>query len=84
MNEAQQWKQERPAWCPHKDCLFKRRAMDSLCAGELPKPEPHDGDENTHRFCINGAMPKAEVFDLQVNTSDLFWFRWIFSAIDGK
>ena len=75
------WKQERPTWCPHADCVFQRRAMDHLCGGQLPVPEPHDGDHNTHRLCINAGEP---VFDLQVNASDLDWMRWIFDALDGK
>ena len=83
------WKQEQPTWCPHKDCRFKRRAMDKLCGGELPEPEEHDGGVNTHRFCINaGCINKTVkcdgIFDLQVNSTDLQWFRWIFDALDGK
>ncbi len=78
---SQEWKQERPAWCPHDECIFKRRAMDSLCGGELPTPEPHDGDMNTHRFCMN---LDGVVDDYQVNKTDLDWFRWIFDALDGK
>ena len=74
------WKQERPTWCPHQDCVFSRRSQDALCGGRLPKPEPHDGDENTHRLCIKAG----EVFDLQVNKTDLGYFRWIFDALDGK
>ncbi len=76
----QGWKQERPTWCPHQDCVFSRRSQDALCGGRLPKPEPHDGDENTHRLCIKAG----EVFDLQVNKTDLGYFRWIFDALDGK
>lgn len=86
MTEA--WKQDRPKWCPHETCIFKRRAMDSICAGQLPTPVPHDGDENTHRLCINQAHDpeaiRSLIFDLQVNTNDLEWFRWIMDSIDGK
>jgi len=74
------YKQEKPSWCEHEGCLFLRGAVDCLCGGKLPAPEPHDGDFNTHRICIG----PEEVFDLQVNVSDLDWFRWIFDAIDGK
>jgi len=73
-----EWKHERPIWCPHQDCGFKRRAMDSLCGGKLPKPIEHDGDFNTHRLCIK----TNEVFDLQVNKTDLFWFKLIFKALE--
>ena len=84
MSENKTWKQERPAWCPHPDCLFVRRAMDAICVGHLPKPEPHDGDENIHRWCLNGAADNGGVFDLQINNTDLWWFRQMFSALDGK
>lgn len=80
------WKQERPKWCPHKDCLHKRRVQDALCGGHLPKPEPHDGDFNHYRFCINETCDpdSSKVFDLQVNNTDLYWFRSVFNALDGK
>jgi len=78
------WKQERPPWCPHEDCVFRRRVMDKICGGELPTPEPHDGDLNTHRWCLNGAADNGGVFDLRVNATDLEWFRWTFDALDGK
>ncbi|KKL46362.1 hypothetical protein LCGC14_2346290, partial [marine sediment metagenome] len=58
-----------------------RRSQDALCGGRLPKPEPHEGDENTHRLCVNTV---GEVFDLQVNKTDLGYFRWILDALDGK
>lgn len=80
-----EWKQEKPAWCPHSHhCIFLMRVQDSLCAGKLPKPLPHDGDFNTHRICLTGALPNDEVFDLQVNKSDVYHFRRILNAIDGK
>ncbi len=40
---------------------------------------PHDGDVNTHRLCLR----LADVVDVQVNTTDLDWLRWIFDALDG-
>lgn len=58
--------------------------MDSICGGELPKPEPHDGDFNTHRVCtVFNDEPKT-VLDLQVNKTDLDWFRWVYDALDGE
>ena len=80
MMEATDWKQERPSWCTHGDCVFLRRAMDSMCGGELSIPQEHNGGLNTHRFCIN-AEP---LFDLMVNENDIDWLRWIFDALDGK
>jgi hypothetical protein len=58
--------------------------MDSTCAGHLPRPVPHASDFNHYRLCMNGALPNGEVFDLQVNDTDLEWFRWMFDALDGK
>ena len=82
--EPTEWKQERPKWCPHQDCLFQRRIMDEMCGGHLPVPVEHDGDFNRHRFCLNGVADDGSIFDLQVNNSDLWWFRWLFDALDGR
>lgn len=81
MDNPQTWKQERPSWCPHTDCNHRRRAMDNACVGALPEPAPHDGDVNHYRLCLCGVLPDDEVFDLQVNDSDLHWLRWLFSAL---
>ena len=80
MNE---WRQERPSWCPHLDCSFRRRAHDSVCGGELPEPAQHNGDFNTHRVCLR-EDDNGRIADYQVNATDLEWFRWIFDALDGK
>lgn len=80
---AERWEQERPTWCPHTDCLFRRRAQDAVCGGQLPSPVPHDGDLNTHRVCFNGVADDGGPLDVQVNRTDLGWFRWIFDALDG-
>jgi len=84
INAIMEWKQEKPAWCSHSKCSFLRRAMDSLCAGQLLKPEAHGGDFNTHRICMVGVLPKGEIFDLKVNTGDLYHCRRILDAIDGR
>ncbi len=76
-----EWKQIQPDWCPHKECLFRRRVMDDMCVGCLPKPEPHDGDFNDSRLCLNGVADNGGVFDLQINSSDVSWFRWVFNAL---
>lgn len=78
-----EWKQERPEWCKHWDCLFLRRAMDSTCGGKLPVPEKHDMGYNTHRLCMR-FEDNGQVIDTQVNDTDLEWLRWIFDALDGK
>ena len=77
-----EWKQERPDWCPHITCQFIFREMDAACCGKLPTPEPHDGDTNSHRLCLNGVANSGGVFDLQVNSSDLWWFHQLFDAIE--
>lgn len=88
MPEAGQvWRQERPAWCPHPDCIFLRRVMDAACGGRLPEPQPHDSGDvpvNTHRFCLNGVDSTGDVVPVQLNASDLDWFRWVFDSLDGK
>ena len=84
MSEPGTWRPEHPSWCPHADCVFRRRVMDDLCGGQLPKPEPHDEDMNTHRVCFNGLAENGGVLDLQVNGSDLEWMRWVLDALDGR
>ena len=79
-----EWKQERPTWCKHNDCVFARRTMDSACAGNLPKPVPHAGDMNIYRICIREILPNNEICDIQMNKTDLGWLRWLFDALDGK
>ena len=81
MNAENTWVQEQPAWCPYKDCRFLRRAMDNICAGELPEPRNHNSGINTHRFCM---VTDTEIAHYQVNKTDLDWLRWIFDAIDGE
>ncbi|MBW8034869.1 MAG: hypothetical protein FVQ79_04285 [Planctomycetes bacterium] len=69
------YKNERPKWCPHAEaCNFQKQAVSLLCCGELPEPIEHDGDFNTHRFCINNTEDNFGVFDLQINKSDVWWF----------
>lgn len=75
------WKQERPKWCQHTECLFKRRVMDAACVGHLPKPVQHGADFNTHRVCLNGAADNGGVFDLQINDTDIWWCGWLFESI---
>ena len=75
---------KRPDWCPYRNCKILRTLQDKMCAGELPKSIKHDDDFNTHRFCLFGVLKENEIFDLQVNKSDLYIFRLLFNAIDGK
>ena len=81
---GEHWEQERPGFCPHQDCIFKRRVMDHMCVGDLPEPAPHDGDFNNHRLCLNGADSTGAVFDLQINDSDIWWFKFLFEALSSK
>lgn len=57
-----EWKQERPAWCPHIDCRFRARSQDSICIGELPEAQDHGTHKgvNTHRLCQRGAPDDGE------------------------
>lgn len=79
------WKQERPEWCPHKDCQFLRQSQGNMCGGKLLLPQTHPPITNvpcnTNRFCMNAD---GDVIDFQVHHEDLEGLRWIFDAIDGK
>ena len=80
---GQEWKQERPNWCPHNDCLFKRRCQDAFCCGELPIPEPHQDDFNYYRICVSGFGDGIGQ-DYLVNNTDINYLRWILDALDGQ
>jgi len=56
--------------------------MDHICGGDLPIPEPHNGDLNTFRLCLREE--NGRVADYMMNKSDLDWLRWIMDALDGK
>jgi hypothetical protein len=47
----------------------------------MPKPVNHDGGINTHRFCLKGAAERDTVFDLMVNTGDLWNFERLFEVV---
>lgn len=76
---------ERPKWCPHPDCQFKRHGDNVICGGILPEPADHGKCKkvNDKRICFKPFDDNA-VIDYQVNDADLEWFRWIFDALDGK
>ena len=79
------YEQVRPKWCKHHSCIFKRRAMDNICGGDLPEPQDHGKCKkvNTHRVCIR-FEEEGVITDIQLNDTDLDWFRWIFDALDGE
>lgn len=85
-----EYKQERPSWCPHTDCVFRRRVLDSACAGVLPEIADETDEAGRHindsRICLNEthSADDAKVFDLKVNETDLDWLRWLFDSLDGK
>lgn len=76
------WKQERPAWCGHKDCKFVQRVQDAMCGGHLPVPEPHNGDFNDHRLCLR-FKDDGSVTDIQCNNTDLYALFRIISKLRG-
>lgn len=78
------WRQERPTWCPHKDCAYRVSTQAVACLGELPNPTDHDGTPNTHRFCMRGASDDGEwLFKLELNQGDAAALVRIFSACFG-
>ena len=73
---SEQWRQERPSWCPYGTCGFLMRVQDSICCGRLPENLEHDGDLNTHRICFRGASDDGEWnFSLEVNRGDAFHLK---------
>jgi len=66
---------KRPDWCPYKTCIFKMNSQDLICTGELPEPEAHDNDENTHRFCLDEREFGKGIHDLQINRTDAWYFK---------
>ena len=77
--------QLRTKWCPHVECIFIETFQDSMCIGRLPKKVEHDKDFNTHRWCLKGVLPMHEIFDLQINKTDAFWFNLLFKIVrDGN
>ena len=76
--------QDKPKWCPHSRCILKRTFQDCMCIGRLPKKVKHKGDYNTHRWCLKNVLPKNEIFDLQINKTDIYWFGLLFEFIEEK
>ncbi len=80
---AEEWKQERPSWCPHISCQFKRRVQDAFCCGKLYEPQPHGADWNDARICFN-CHDDGSIQNYMVNKTDVGYLRWILDALDGK
>ena len=55
-----------------------------MCIGNLPEPVSHDRDENIYRLCLNGAAEDGGIFDLQINDTDIFWFKFLFKAVNKR
>lgn len=53
-----------------------------MCIGKLPENVPHGGDFNTHRMCLKDVLPEDEIFDLQINSGDTGWFKWLFEVFN--
>ena len=83
-NPSEFEKMVRPKWCLHKDCIYVRCFQKKMCSGILPNPEKHDDDYNTHRICLMGALSNNEAFDLQINKTDVYYFRLLFEVINEK
>ncbi len=62
-----------PSWCPHQNCSCKVSLQDKMCGGELPGPDQHLDDFNTHRICFDTRKTGHGIFDLMINKSDKFW-----------
>ena len=76
----EQWN-KRPLWCPWGDCEYMKDVQGKACVGKLPIPQPHDGDFNTHRFCLDTVETHGEIFDLQINHTDAYLFTLLLKDI---
>lgn len=76
--EGGERKQQRPIWCPYKDCGFIVRSQDAICIGKLPIPKDHGNFKacNTHRLCQRGAEDDgAWLHKVEWNRGDA-WNFW--------
>ena len=71
----------RPVWCPHPACKYVVSFQEKMCAGELTEPEPHGNDYNTHRMCIDTRETGHGIFDLQINSTDKYYFVRLFASM---
>ena len=77
---------DRPGWCPHQDCevvcsMAGGHPDQVICGGRLPEPEAHGPDKNTHRLCVAEVDSLSVMLDLQINRSDLMYFRRVIDAL---
>lgn len=78
------WKQERPEWCPHRDCGFVFRVQDAACTGRLPVPEVHENYFNTHRLCLRNQVESEMLAELHWNRTDAWSFGRLCHAIQSE
>ena len=80
---------DRPIWCPHVECKTLRCLQQMMCVGLMPEPVAHGADYNTHRLCLVEEEATSvlderifnQILDLQINKSDVFWFRTLFDVL---
>ena len=75
---------DKPDWCSHKDCNLKVNSQNMVCLGKLSEPLPHNGDFNTHRFCLDTRETGHGIFDLQINWSDAWNFIRILKLVKER
>jgi hypothetical protein len=71
----------RPEWCPHKRCKINRTFQNKMCIGILSKPIKHGKGYNNYRLCLRGVLPANAIFDLQINDTDIWWFKLLFNSV---
>jgi hypothetical protein len=76
---------QRPEWCPHQNCQYRLQTQDAACVGELPVPDPHGPDFNTHRLCLRGAEDDGQwAFSMTINGSDAWNLGRLLQVVRGK
>ena len=71
----------KPLWCPHKFCKNILCFQNKMCIGKLYKKAKHCNDYNTHRFCLRGVLSNKEIFDLQINKTDSYYFKLLLDKV---
>jgi len=74
----------RPNWCPHKEtCRFIFNRQDKICGGKMKETKSHDGDWNTHHFCLDERDLESigKIVTYEINKTDVYHFIVVLEKI---
>lgn len=54
----------RPTWCPHIECAFRKRVGNLCCSGKLEQPQ---NSLITHRLCLTGMQLDDGITELKLS-----------------